>query len=117
MELCVNCGQESGTSIVCEQCRRGMRSYQREKWDRMFQKRVCELASWCCSYCGGDFDYEEGRTMVCADHLHGKNARPEFRYDLTKARCACGAGLNNCHNERHTGERSPFDPTLSYPSL
>lgn len=111
MEHCISCGCESGTHIVCTQCRLLKTSAQRSKWDRVFQERICRDAVWQCSYCGGDFNYEEGKKLVCADHIKTKGAYPELRYDLLNARCTCCAGGNNCHNKRGAGHLSPYQFT------
>lgn len=109
--LCAHCTKPSGSKIVCDACRKEVLSDPklRKKYDRVYQQRGCLLAGYICSYCGGDYSRPDRQALVCMDHVKAKGSHPHLRYDLSNARCACGAGGKDCHNERGRGNLKPGD--------
>jgi hypothetical protein len=95
---CLKCGKDSGTKIVCEDCRIELTASQRQKFDAIFQRTVVELFGNACVDCSHYAETNSGE--LCADHLDTKGSCGEGRYDLANAVCRC----MDCHNKRGSGE-------------
>lgn len=102
MLTCPFCKGESGTSLVCEQCRHGLNPYQKHCLDVLWHKTIVEAAGFRCSYCNRYYPPDSG--MLCGDHIIPKGSRPDLRWDITNGRSTC----NECHGLRHSGSLSPL---------
>jgi hypothetical protein len=106
---CLSCGKDSGTRIVCEECRLEFTKSQIDKFDRIFQKMVIELFDNCCVDCGHSAETVSGE--LCADHVEQKYTHPESRYDLACAVCRCSP----CHTKRHAGNLPKYPKNEKLP--
>jgi len=94
--MCGECGQESGTSLVCRSCLRLLSDGKRKRYMRRWHEIVVESAGCRCVGCGKYSPFENGE--LCGDHIKTKGSRPDLVLDVTNGRCVCYA----CHVDRHT---------------
>lgn len=106
---CRKCGKDSGTKIVCDECRLELTKSQISAMDHQFQLAVIELFDCTCVDCGKSAEATSGE--LCGDHLEQKNSAPESRYDLAAAVCRC----MDCHTGRHAGTVKRYPPKEKMP--
>ncbi len=106
---CRRCGKDSGTLIVCDECRVNLTRSQIIAMDRVYQLFVIELFNCCCVDCGHSAPAESGE--LAADHGETKGAHPELRYDAANGFCRC----LKCHDKRHKGEIKKVPPAEKLP--
>lgn len=105
---CLKCGKESGTKIICEECRINLTKYEIRKYDIIWRGRIIELGGNQCVNCGLSAETDSG--LLCGDHLETKGAMAALRYDLENGLCRCA----DCHTKRGNAEIPiiPSPPTM-----
>src|SRR5947209_7469042 len=93
---CLKCGEDSGTSLVCGNCRKFLTDHEKGKFMRLWHD--CIVAqTWDekkgkgkCFHCGNWFP----RDMLCGDHWpRTKGSAPQLRLDVLSGVPSC-SGCN-----------------------
>ncbi len=86
------CLNDSGRSMVCDQCRKTMNPNQKKKMTELWHDIICtkEEFGGKCFHCNRSYE----RDQLAGDHWpFTKAARPDLRYNIDNGRPTC-AGCN-----------------------
>lgn len=84
---CSECGQDSGTSLVCPACLPLLSAHRREKLLRTWHRLIVERDGNTCAYCGLSAEWDSGE--LCGNHKHTQGSRPDLVFDLENGECVC----------------------------
>jgi len=93
---CVECGKDSGDSLVCRDCIPNLSTHKRQKYRAAWHRIIVEGAGNACEDCGHSAEFNSGE--LCGDHVQTVGSRPDLQFDVTNGRSVCLP----CHNKRHS---------------
>lgn len=84
---CSECGQDSGSSLVCRTCIPHLSRNRFEKIMRTWHKLVVVRDGCMCVHCGYSAEWESGK--LCGNHKQTRNVAPHLVFDIDNGECCC----------------------------